>query len=62
MLAALGRVAEWRESFPLESGNRFGVGLEIDHIARNEPNHPAIDENARAAEHAAHVDRPELSK
>jgi len=62
VLTVLRRVAERREPFPLEGRDRFGVRFEIDHVARHEPDHPAADEDAGAAEHTAHVDRAELSK
>jgi hypothetical protein len=32
----------------------------MDHIARDKPDHPPIDEDAGAAEHAAHRHGPEF--
>ena len=62
MLAVLCRIAERREALPLEIGNCFGIGLEIDHLARDQRDHPAFDEDTGAAEHAAHVDGTEFGK
>jgi len=62
VLTVLRRVAERREPFPLEGRDRFGVGFQVNHVARDEPDHPAVDEDAGATEHAAHFDRAERSK
>src|SRR4051794_36736548 len=60
--AIFGRVAESAEAFRFEVGNRFGVGLEVDHVARDQRDHPSIDKDALAAEHAAHGYRPEFTE
>ena len=62
MFAILGRVGKRAKPFCFESRNRFAIGLEVDHIARNERDHPSIDKNAVAAEHAADRHRPEFAK
>jgi len=62
MLAVLGRVAEGSESLPLEGRYRFGVGFEIDHLARNQRDHPLVHEHAGAAKHAADRYRSELDE
>ena len=62
MFAVLGGVGERAESFPLEIGNCLGIGLEVDHVARDQPDHPSIDKDALATEHAANRDRPEFAK
>ena len=60
MFAVLGGVGERAESFPLEIGNCLGIGLEVDHIARDQRDHPSIDKDALTAEHAADQYRPEF--
>ena len=53
MLAVFGRIAESAEAFRLEGRDRFGIGLEVDHIARDQRHHPSVDKDALTAEHAA---------
>ena len=62
MFAVLGGVGERAKPFCFESRNGFGVGLKMDHIARDKRDHPSIDKDALAAEHAADRHGPELAK
>jgi len=61
-LAVPGRIAEGRKPLLLERRYRLGVGLEMDHVARDQRDHPLVHEHAGAAEHAADRYRPEFGK
>ena len=60
--ALFGRVGKSAEAFRLKGRNRFSIGLEVDHIARDKRDHPSIDKDALTAEHAAHRYRPEFAE
>jgi hypothetical protein len=62
VFAILGGVGERAKAFCFESRNRFAIGLKMDDIARDERNHPSIDKDALAPEHAADRHGPEFAE